>query len=413
MAQASPQATPGLLAPAVLAAALGYFVDIYDLLLFSIVRKDSLTDLGIVTDAQLNQGVVLLDLQMGGMLIGGMLWGILGDKKGRLSVLFASIVTYSLANLANGFVTDIYQYAICRFVAGIGLAGELGVGITLVAEIMPKEKRGYATTLVASIGILGAVLAGWLASIFDWRTCYIIGGVMGLSLLAMRFGVRESGLYAASEHNHQAHRGDFLLLFKSRERFLRYLRYILIGLPVWFVVGILVTFSPELQQWAGATEEIKAGKAVLFCYAGLSFGDMVSGLLSQRWKSRKKALLLFWGLSVVGTGIYGSMRGLDATGFYILCAFCGFTVGSWVIFMTVAAEQFGTNLRATVTTTVPNFVRGAVVPMVGLFHFLQIQTGNIMLGAMLTGVIVLSLAIWAISGLEETYGKDLDFQELA
>jgi MFS family permease len=404
-----------LLAPAVIVAALGYFVDIYDLLLFSIVRKQSLTDLGIVGAEQMERGLLLLDLQMIGMLIGGILWGVLGDKKGRLSVLFGSIITYSIANLANAFVPTLEWYAVCRFIAGIGLAGELGVGITLVTEIMPKEKRGYATTIVASVGITGAVLAGVLAEYFSWRICYVIGGVLGLSLLALRIGVTESGMYKNQNTNTHS-KGDFLALFKNGKRFVKYMRFILIGLPVWYIVGILITFSPELQKVAGIQGSITAGRAVLFCYAGLSLGDMLSGAISQWLKSRKAALYIFWTLSVLGSLLYYFLKDLTPTQFYVLSFFCGFTVGSWVIFMTVAAEQFGTNIRATVTTTVPNFVRGAVVPMTALFHFLQgwlteSGNGNMLDAALLTGALVLGMAVWAISGLTETYGKDLDYIE--
>jgi len=401
--------------PAVIVAALGYFVDIYDLLLFSIVRVNSLKDLGAVGDAQMHDGLFLLDMQMVGMLIGGILWGVLGDKKGRLSVLFGSIITYSVANLANAFVGSVEEYALWRFIAGIGLAGELGVGITLVSEVLPKEKRGYGTTLVASIGILGAVLAAFLADMFTWRQCYIIGGVLGLSLLLLRIGVTESGMFKeikVSGHN----RGNFLALFRKRAVFLKYLRFILIGLPVWYAVGILITLSPELGKALHIEGAVNSGQAVMYCYAGLALGDLTSGLLSQLFKSRKNILFLFWALSAFSMVLYFCLPGIPVQTFYFLCAFVGFTVGSWVIFMTAAAEQFGTNIRATVSTSVPNFVRGAVVPMTGLFAWLKISLptwgfGGTIEAALATGILVSLLAVWAITGLKETFGEDMNYLE--
>ena len=403
--------TAGILSPVVIVAALGYFVDIYDLLLFGIVRVQSLTDIGLKGDELTTYGTLLLDMQMVGMLLGGILWGILGDKKGRLSVLFASIITYSLANLLNGMVTDIYSYAALRFVAGIGLAGELGIGITLVSEVLPKEKRGYAVTLVASIGIAGAVFAGFLADQFHWRTCYYIGGGMGLALLALRVGVRESSMFAKVESSAHVVKGDFLALFKKRKTFIKYLRSILVGLPVWFVIGILIIFSPELARELGVQGEVKPSQAIMYGYAGLMLGDVVSGLLSQWIKSRKKVLYLFWGICVASCTLYFSLRGLSITGFYTMCALVGFSVGYWVIFMAVAAEQFGTNLRATVTTTVPNFIRGAVVPISLGFLFFSNVLESKLGGAITIGAICLGLGLWATFGIKETFGKDLDFIE--
>ena len=252
----------------VIVAALGYFVDIYDLLLFSIVRVPSLHALQVPDDQLLSKGIYLINMQMAGMLIGGIFWGILGDKKGRLSVLFGSILLYSAANIANGFVTNIDQYALLRFIAGIGLAGELGAGITLVAEVLPKEIRGYGTSLVASVGVLGAVLAYFVADMYDWRIAYFIGGGLGLALLVLRFNVFESGIFKHIKEKNTS-RGNFFMLFTSKKRLLKYLRCIMIGLPIWFVIGILITFSPEFGKAIGLTEPVNAGKAVMFSYIGL------------------------------------------------------------------------------------------------------------------------------------------------
>lgn len=400
-----------LLHTAVIVSALGYFVDVYDLLLFSIVRLDSLKDLGLSGPALMDQGIHLINMQMIGMLIGGVFWGILGDKLGRTHVLFGSIITYSLANVANGFVQSVDQYAILRFVAGIGLAGELGLGITLVAELMPKETRGYATTLIATIGVLGAVFASVIAEFFDWRTCYFIGGGLGMALLAMRVSVTESHMFDAIKQHDHVSKGNFLGLFTKSKVFLKYLRFILVGLPVWFVVGILITFCKELGPAIGLAASVDPEYAVLFCYVGLALGDLISGLTSQLLQSRLKVLKLFWVSTFISImGYFFLLKGQSAGIFYLYCSFLGLTVGYWVIFMTATAEQFGTNIRATVTTSVPNFVRGSVVPMTLLFTYLKGQM-PLESAAMTTGIIVLVLAIAAIFTMHETFGMSMEYNE--
>jgi MFS family permease len=393
----------------VIVAALGYFVDIYDLLLFSIVRIPSLKYLGVPEADLLNQGIYLINMQMGGMLIGGILWGVLGDKRGRLSVLFGSIVLYSLANIANGFVATVDQYAILRFIAGIGLAGELGAGITLVAEILPKEIRGYGTSLVASVGVLGAVLAYFVAERFDWQIAYFIGGGLGLLLLLLRVSVFESSIFTEVKAR-PVSRGNFFRLFTSARNFLRYLACILIGLPIWFVIGILITFSPEFGQALGVEVPIVAGRAVMFAYIGLSAGDFFSGFLSQYLGSRKKVVLLFILLTSLFVAVYLAAPIRTEALFYAVCLGLGFAIGYWALFVTIAAEQFGTNLRATVATTVPNFVRGSVNIITPLFLVLKGQVG-IVQGAGLVGLLTIIIALLALWRMSETFGKDLNFLE--
>jgi MFS family permease len=393
----------------VIVAALGYFVDIYDLLLFSIVRVESLKDLGVSDSDMMNQGIYLINMQMGGLLLGGILWGILGDKKGRLSVLFGSILIYSLANIANGFVTSVDQYAILRLVAGIGLAGELGAGITLVAEVLPKEIRGYGTSLVASVGLLGAVLAYFIAEEFAWRNAYFIGGGLGLMLLVMRVSVFESGIFTKVKET-SVSRGNFFHLFSTQKQFFKYLRCILIGLPVWFVAGILMTFSPEFGKALDLDGPIEAGKAVMWEYIGLSIGDLSSGILSQYFSSRKKVLALFLGLTGALIVVYLFVPLHTTTIFYTLCVFLGFSVGYWALFVTIAAEQFGTNIRATVATTVPNFVRGSINIMTPLFLLFKGEFGIIQ-GAGLLGLLTIAIAFLGLWNMEETFGKDLNFLE--
>lgn len=394
----------------VIVAALGYFVDIYDLILFSVVRVKSLQDLGVPEEDLLSVGTMLINSQMLGMLVGGILWGILGDKKGRLSVLFGSIILYSLGNIANGFVTTVELYAIIRFIAGIGLAGELGAGITLVTETMSKENRGYGTMIVAGIGLFGAVAAALVGDAFPWQTSYVIGGVMGLILLFLRVGLAESGMFKNVKHDENVNRGNILMLVNNGNRFKKYLSCILIGIPLWFVVGILITFSPEFGKAFNATEPLKAGMGIMYCYIGIAVGDVVAGFLSQVWRSRKKVMFVFLMLTALSVVVYLQSDGINTQQFIWLSLFLGFASGYWATFVTIASEQFGTNLRATVTTTVPNFVRGSVVAVTLSFQALQNSFG-IIGSAYIVGSVSLLIALIALSQLTETFAKDLDYVE--
>jgi len=394
----------------VLVAALGYFVDMFDLLLFPIVRQPSLTALGVPQgDAQVSATFLLLNAQMVGMLLGGILWGVLGDKKGRLSTLFGSIALYSVANIANAFVHSIPSYAVWRFLAGLGLAGELGAAVTLVSEILPKDLRAYGTAIVAGVGIFGTVTASLVGKYLPWRVAYLAGGGLGLLLLATRFGLRESGMFR-DLGQHEVKRGDFFSLFTSGERFLRYLRCILIGLPTWFVVAILITSAPEFAPKIAVKGPVSAGTAVAFCYSGITLGSLASGVLSQVWGSRKKVVLVFILAGLLGVAAYLSLRGLTPTMLYLLAGFLGLAVGYWAVFVTIAAEQFGTNLRSTVATTVPNFVRGAVPLITSSFVMLRDRLGYIG-SAWIVGGVCFALALVSLWGMAETHGRDLDFVE--
>lgn len=393
----------------ILIAALGYFVDIYDLILFSIVRVKSLQAIGVPDTELLSQGVLLLNMQMGGMLLGGILWGVLGDKHGRLSVLLGSIFLYSIANVANAFVQSVPAYAVLRLVAGVGLAGELGAGITLVSEAMPKESRGYGTMIVATVGILGAIVAALIGDAFDWRTAYVIGGVMGFGLLLLRIRAKDSGMFTKVKREN-VRRGTFALIFRSPQSTFKYLRCILIGLPLWFVIGILITFSPEFGKALGMVQVPSAGQAVMFSYIGLALGGFVSGSLSQVFQSRKKVVAVFMGLNAVFMLVYLFNRAPELVTFYAVCLALGFASGYWAVFVTIAAEQFGTNIRSTVATTVPNFVRGSVVPLTLCFQALKAQYGIIQ-GAFLVAALCVAVAFLALRGLAETHGKDLNYVE--
>ncbi len=396
---------------AVIVAALGYFVDIYDLLLFSITRVPSLKSLGLPDAEILSKGEGIIMWQMAGLLIGGIIWGIMGDKKGRLSVLFGSIILYSLANIANGFVQTADQFKIIRFIAGIGLAGELGAGITLVSELTPKNKRGIATSMVAGIGLTGAVVAFIMKENFDWRTCYFIGGGLGLILLVLRISVFESGMFHdVKKMNVQ--RGNFFMLFNTGEKFKKYLCSILIGLPTWFVIGVLVTFSSEFGKQMGIEEKIDPGKAIMYAYAAISIGDILVGFISQWFKSRKKALYLFYFITAVFMVLYFTIQwNGTAANMYWICAGLGFGTGFWAIFVTMGAEQFGTNIRATAATTIPNMVRGMLTVMIlPLFKLFRGMTDYVM-GGWITAIVIMAITVVAAILTKETFHKDLNYIE--
>jgi putative MFS transporter len=402
----------GIISVPVIVAALGYFVDIYDLLLFSIVRVESLSSLGLSKEMIRIEGEKIIMWQMAGLLIGGIFWGIMGDKRGRLSVLFGSIILYSLANIANGFVQTPDQYAWIRFIAGLGLAGELGAGITLVSEITPKEKRGIATSLVAGVGLTGAVVAFIVKENFEWRTCYFIGGGLGLLLLLLRISVFESGMFHEVK-NMNVKRGHFLMLFNNAERFKKYLFSILIGLPTWFVIGVLVTFSGEFGERMGIREKIDPGRAIMFAYVGISIGDILVGLISQYFKSRKKALYLFYCITALFIILFFTVQwNGTAQTMYLICLGLGFGTGFWAIFVTMGAEQFGTNLRATAATTIPNMVRGMLTVLIlPMFVLLRNLTGDYVMGGWLTAIILMLITIYAIYSTKETFDKDLNYVE--
>lgn len=397
----------------ILVATLGYFVDVFDLLLFSIVRVQSLKELGVADIDLTSQGIFLINIQMAGLLVGGLIWGVWGDRMGRVSVLFGSILMYSIANILNGFVHDVNSYAFLRFIAGIGLAGELGAGVTLASELLPQALRGLATTFIASVGVAGAVFAVVVADVAEWRTAYIIGGLMGLGLLVLRLQVKESSLFemvcSSSEEGKRISRGNPLILFRAAS-LKKYLSVILVGAPLWAVVGLFITLTPEFAKDFGMQEIPKAGTAVLYCYIGLVIGDMISGLLSQLLRSRKKAVGIFLTLTFFSTCLYvwGPHHSLDA--YYSLCLILGIGIGYWAMFVQMGAEQFGTNIRATAATSIPNMVRGSVIFSTAAFQFL-----TPLLGVTGAGLIVvwslLILAFLALASLKETFARDLDFLE--
>jgi MFS transporter, putative metabolite:H+ symporter len=399
---------------AVVVAALGYFVDIYDLLLFTIVKAPSMKSVGATDATMLVDSTKVLNWQMIGLLIGGIIWGMMGDKKGRLSVLFGSIILYSIANFFTGFVQTVNQYAIARFFAGLGLAGELGAGITLVSELLPKEKRGIGTSLVAGIGLSGAVAAYFTFKFSgnDWRFCYKLGAILGILLLLLRIKVSESGMFKSIQEGNIV-KGNFAMFFLDKKRFLKYLKAIAIGLPTWFVIGILINQSDKFGKEFFGSTTIESGRSIMFAYIAISIGDILIGIVSQYFKSRKKALLLFYGFTVIAVVCFFSPLNNSDTAMYLICAAMGFGTGFWAIFVTMGAEQFGTNIRATAATTIPNMVRGSLPLMTLLFKdFFHLKLEwSLWQSAVLTGIVVLLVTIIAFYFTEETFGKDLDYIE--
>ncbi|MDE3251467.1 MAG: MFS transporter [Bacteroidota bacterium] len=402
---------------AVVVAALGYFVDIYDLLLFNIVREPSLQAIGVELSDKaqvLVASTKIINWQMVGLLIGGIIWGTIGDKRGRLSVLFGSIALYSVANFFTAYVQTVDHYAWARFIAGIGLAGELGAGITLVSELLPKDKRGIGTSLVAGIGLFGAVFAYFIYQVSgDWRLCYKIGGGLGVVLLILRISVSESGMFHAVKQQAHIQRGNFLMFFTNAKRFRKYFLAILIGLPTWYVIGVLVNLSNRFARDLYGDNRIDSGKAIMFAYVGIAIGDILIGLVSQYFKSRKKALLSFIVLCIAGLILFFSPFNHTDTSMYAICTWLGFSTGFWAIFITMGAEQFGTNLRATAATTIPNMVRGAL-PLINLMFLDLFQKSwgwNLLKSGMITGVIIMGITLIAVYFTEETFHKDLNYVE--
>jgi MFS family permease len=397
----------------ILVASLGYFVDIYDLLIFSIVREPSLKAIGVADNEIVGVSSMIINWQMIGLLLGGILWGIMGDKRGRLSVLFGSILLYSVTNFINGFVQTVDQYALLRFITGIGLAGELGAGITLVSEMMPKNKRGIMTSFIAGVGVFGAVLAYLIFKFTgDWRLCYKIGGVLGLGLLLLRVSVAESIMYkrAAGE---QVQKGNIFQLFVRRALLKKYMLAILVGIPSWFIVGILITLSNRFAVELFGSTTLVAGACVMYGYIGNAFGDITVGIISQYYESRKKALYFMYACCILTIALYFSPFNSSDTTMYIICFFLGYASGFWAIIVTMGAEHFGTNLRATAATTIPNMVRGSLPLMNLLFnnYFIKTLHWSMVKSGIITASIVVFIALIALAFTEETFHKDLDYIE--
>ncbi len=392
-----------------LVCALGYFVDIYDLVLFGIVRIPSLRALGVPENELLDVGVYLINYQMAGLLLGGIFWGVLGDKRGRVSILLGSILLYSLANIANAFVTSIEAYAVLRLLAGIGLAGEIGAAITLISESMTPQQRGIGTAVLTSVGILGALAAGLIGDFLNWKIAYLTGGGLGILLLLLRMTIKESPFFISMKEKN-VRKGDLRILLEDRSELLKYFLCILIGIPIWYVVGILITFSPEIAKSLQVTGEISAGRSIFFCYLGLCLGDFSSGVIAQVFQSRKKGILIYLLAMFLLVSCYCFVHGLSTTQFYVLCIFLGLTAGYWASFITLVAESFGTNIRATAVTTITNLVRGAVIPLTLMLQLLKNYL-SLPVSVFVIGLCILCMSLLALRRLSETFGKNLNYTQ--
>lgn len=403
-----------ILNAAVVVSALGYFVDVFDLLLFGAVRVKSLTELGLTGQALTDASLTIQNWQMIGMFVGGIGAGMLADKAGRVRALFFSIALYSIATLLCGLAHSVEAYTFYRFLAGVGLAGELGTGITLVSESLPTHKRGLGTTIMAAFGMSGAVAAGstsWL--IADWRVAYYIGGALGLALLVLRLSVSESHIFEKTRNMSAVARGNAWALFNNPNRFARLSKSALLGATTWFNTGILMLLAPEFGVAKGIPDPVSPALAVVWFHIGMVLGDAGSGLLSQWLKSRLRAMQIFLTLQVGAVLAYLFVPLTAASQLYPFILLLGFAGGFWAVFVTNASEQFGTNLRATAASTVPALVRILFVPIALAFQALKAPNmlGNTLWAAATVGLFFLALAFWASFNLEETFDKDLDYVE--
>ena len=396
---------------AVIVAGLGYFVDVFDMWLFSNFRVASLRDLGLQGEAITTVGATLLNYQLAGFLVGGFIWGMLGDRRGRASVMFGSIFLYSTATLLNAFVTTIPQYAALRFIGGLGLAGEIGAGITLVSELLPRHRRGWGTTFVTSLGVGGAIGAAAMAKLVDWKTAYVIGGLMGFALLFLRIFVHESGLFGRMRESADVKRGSLLVLLGSRVRALRYLGCIVIGAPIYAVFTIFVTFAPEFGAALGIREPVAVADVMFAAAVAMTVGDFIAGAISQMVRSRKLPIYisLLATAALIGLICFGA---ITTPLHYTLAVggaalFCGY----WACLITLTAEQFGTNVRATATTTVPNLIRASGIISTSAFISLKAMGMTAPVAGFAVSAGLLVLAMGALLFMRESYSADLDFVE--
>jgi MFS transporter, putative metabolite:H+ symporter len=394
---------------AIIASALGFFVDLYDIIILSIVRAKSLLSMGVPESELLSKGVWLINVQMVGMLIGGFVWGIIGDKFGRLSVLFGSIILYSTATFANAYAGSFDMYLYLRFLAGVGLAGELGAAITLVTEQMPQKYRGIGPAIIAGCGMLGAIFGAYIGGKYSWQFTYQLGGVLGFALLILRLGVMESGLFNRMKEKTTS-KGDFRLILSNGSHFKKYISICIMGFPGWFMNGVVMTFSPEIGRAWSMNPLPSVSVVFTFFFIGFTFGDLSSGFVSQLMRSRKKAILLYLSMFGIGMAAFFLFAKYSLTLYYTIFLFLGFSAGYTIVLLTLAAEQFGTNIRATVTTSALNLIRATVIPQATLFSILSPMIGAAH-SALVVGVIAICLAFWALGNLEETFDKDLDFTE--
>jgi len=394
----------------VLVAAMGYFVDVTDLWLFSNLRVASLRDLGLSDDQVTDTGALLLNSQQIGLLVGSVIWGVMGDRRGRASVMFGSIFLYSVGNILNAFVTSVPQYVALRFITGVGLAGEIGAGITLVCEILPRDKRGIGTTFVTGLGVAGAILAALMGKYLSWRTAFFVGGCLGLGLFFLRVFTHDSGLFERMSEERAIKRGSIKQLVTTPDLLVRFLSCVASGMPIYLTFSIFAVFSPEIAPALGIKESVSISDVMLCVSVGLTLGDVLAGVISQLARRRKGPLIFLVLMNFVAAVTITMGLSRSSLGYLVLVFILGLTSGYWACLITTSAEQFGTNIRATVTTMVPNFVRATAIPITILFiqvkKYLSIQNT-----VLLVTFIVFSAAFWGLSRLRESFHADLDYYE--
>lgn len=391
----------------VLVVALGYYVDAYDLLVMSAVRKPSLLSLGVPESETLNIGLSLLNYQLVGLMIGGVMWGVIADKYGRKKALFGSILIYSFANIANGYINSVNMYYWLRIIAGFGLAGELGVGISLITENVAKERRTISTAIVSFFGMLGASTGGWFGSIFEWQNCFLIGGFAGLLLLLLRLKVEESVMFNEIKDKNVS-KGNIWMIIKNPKTLLTYFFCTLAGAASILFIGVFIQSTPELGKLFNLN--ITAGIALIWYYLGASVSEIIAGLLSKLLKERKAPIYIFYAISLLAITNFCVNVPNSPYFFYLNCLFLGFGLGWWSQLITLSAELFGINVRATAATSIPTFARAWNIPFSNIFKQ-NIPNLGIVNSAFGIGVIVVSLAIISITMVKETFENDANFIE--
>jgi MFS transporter, putative metabolite:H+ symporter len=391
-------------------AALGYFVDVYDLLIFGAERVESLQAVGVPKEDMKDVGILILNFQMAGLILGGFLFGILADKLGRLKVLFASILLYSVANIANAFVTTVPAFAGARFFAGIGLAGELGVALSWISESLERRQRTIATMIVSAIGLFGGIAAALVGSVCHWKTSYIIGGVMGLILLVLRISVKESKIFIKNQFK-DIKRGDLIELFGSRKQLYKYLLCVFAGAPAVVFINLYITLTPEFALAFGITEPVSVSTAIMVYLMVFAVSDILCGFLSKLMQKRKGPLLIYACMQIFATAYFLLAPPDTAMGYYYRCAFLGFSIGYWGILITNSVEQFGTNIRATVATSTPNLIRGLTIPASLIFTNLIPAYGLVRSGA-IVGFSLIVISIISILLLKDKFENNLNFTEV-
>jgi MFS transporter, putative metabolite:H+ symporter len=382
----------------------GYFIDIFDLVLFSTLRISSFEELKITDPTYWT--VVFFNLQMTGILVGGIFWGKMADIKGRSWSFMGTILVFSIANIINGLTSSLTVYGICRFIAGFGLAGEMGSGIALICEKVPDEKRSLYLGFVSSLGCIGAVLSGWLGDIVYWRYLFIGSGFAGILLTLLRKNLLEPDLFRKTA-TLNIPRGQWKTLFQSPPDLIRFILLIFLGIPMWYIIGILWSFSTEMTSTIGLNI-FTSGQAILWGYVGVWMGDMLMPFVSQFLKSRIFTIQICLIMMLLGVIYLFQFQPHSLLSFQLTHIFLGFTIGYWAVYATLCGESFGTNIRALTSTSLPSLIRFSSIPMMIIYQYGRDENElNIALGM---GLTVLCISMITTYFIKDTFQKDIDFQ---